>query len=331
MRSVSPGEACTRAFKALVLLTGLWGCSSTPPATSSSSGWITCTALADCAAAAGAAACANGYCVDASGRKLQSGASGPCDPLAPHELPVTLGTVLGVGKASQGTVYLADEVPGKSIDRVFVSSGTTLFRKRVTGSGSSGGGADVDYTFSFDLGDGSPNRALLIQRRGGAVTAMGLGSGGKAFIGTPGATDETLTVLGDSVPSGFTLRNLPGDVTIEYVADVDDGKGGVIVVTRPTDDWDYTDFRVFFGPEGKMVERSVVNVTRSRGSDTDIHFTMGAATYDVVFTFVTEITDAGLSGHPGPGTLVTGGGSPVAVTQRYPGPTSLPGFSFTCL
>jgi hypothetical protein len=244
---------------------------------------------------------------------------------------VTLGTVLGVGKDAQGTVYLADEVPEKFIDRVFVSSGKTLFRKRVSGSGSSGGGADADYTFLFDAGDGSKGRALLIQRRGGAVTAMGLGPGGKDFIGTPGATDETLMVLGDSVPSGFTLRNLPGEVTLEYVADVDDGNGHVIVVTRPTDDSDYTDFRVFFGPEAQMVEGRVVNVSRTRGGNTYIQFAMGAAMYDVTFIWDMQVTDAGLSGQPGPGTLATGGGSPVAVTQRYPGPTSLPGFSFTCL
>lgn len=271
--------------------------------------------------------CGNG---GGAGQSTGSIASRPCDPLAAHELPVTLGTVLGVGKDMGGTVYLADHVVEKSLDRVFVSTGTVLFRRRVSGSGSSGGGADMDYTFSFDAGDGSKGRALLIQRRGGAVTAMGLGPGGKDFIGTPGATDESLTVLGDHLPSGYTLRNLPGEVTIEYVADIDDGNGSVIVVTRPTDDSDYTDFRVFFGQETRMTEAHVVNVTRTRNGDTSIHFSSGTKTYDVSFTFETEITDAGLGGHPGPGTFVTAGGSPVALTQRSPTPTNLPGFSFNC-
>jgi hypothetical protein len=275
--------------------------------------------------------CLSGCNSSQPGVSTGASTSGRCDPLAPHELPVTLGTVLGVGKDTGGTVYLADHVPEKSIDRVFVSTGTELGRKRVSGSGTSGGGANADYTFSFDEGDGAQGRALLIQRRSGAVTAMGLGPGGKAFIGAPGATDETLTVLGDRVPSGYTLRNLPGEVTIEYVADIDDGNGSVLVVTRPTDDSDYTDFRVFVGHEARMLEGHVENVTRTLSGSTSIRFLSGTETVDVSFTFETEFTDAGLSGHPGPGTFVTGGGSPVPLTQRVPTPTSLPGFSFSCL
>ncbi len=65
--------------------------------------------------------------------------AGPCDPLAPHELPVILGKVLGVGKGSTSTLYLADEAPATYQYRVFVSQGNVLWRKRVMGSGSNGG------------------------------------------------------------------------------------------------------------------------------------------------------------------------------------------------
>lgn len=284
----------------------------------------------ECASASGAVACTGGYCVDSNGQKIESGGSTPgvCNPLAPHELPVTLGDVLGVGKDANGTTYLADQVPAKSIDRVFVSDGAELVRKRVTGSGSSGGGADADYTFSYE--EGATTRALLVQRRGGAVTGMALGPGGKGFIGDPGATTETLTVQDSTTVSDFTLRNLPGDVTIEYVADVTDGT--VLVVTRPSDDWEYTDFRLFYGnTESDMSERQVVNVVRSRSGGTDIQFKMNEATYTVRFTWILEPADAGgTSSHPGQATLETGSES-IAANQRFPTPTTLTGFSFSCL
>ena len=40
---------------------------------------------------------------------------------------------------------------------------------------------------------------------------------------------------------------------------------------------------------------------------------------------------AGPLGSPGPATLDTGGASTLAATLRLPTPTSLAGFSFTCL
>jgi hypothetical protein len=238
--------------------------------------------------------------------------------------------VLGVGKDAAGTTYLADEVPEKSVDRVFVSQGDTLFRKRVNGSGSSGGGADADYTFSFEEGfDAATARALLIQRRGGATTAMALGpANSKGFIGDPGATTENLTVIDQASISSMTLRNLPGTVSIQYVADVDNGQ--VIVVTQPTDDATYKDFRVFYGTESAMVERTVIDVTRTKGSDTDIRFKVDGAEYIAHFTFNIVPTDGGVSAHPGPATLDTGTAT-LTATERRPIPTTLPGFSFTCL
>jgi hypothetical protein len=247
-----------------------------------------------------------------------------------HELPVTLGTVLGVGKSAAGTLYLADEVASTSTDRVFVSSGGSLFRKRVIGSGSSGGGADADYTLSFEEGlDAATARALVIQRRGGKVTAMGLGPGGKAFIGMPGATDEPLTVLDVSAISSMKLRNLPGEVAVEYVADVENGS--VLVVTRPMDDWTYTDFRLFYGKAGQMAERAVTQVTRSRSGSTDIQFLVDGAPFVAHFAYEFGVSDGGAFGHPGPGTLDTGAGKTLAFEQRTPTPARPTGFSFVCI
>jgi hypothetical protein len=218
---------------------------------------------------------------------------------------------------------------GSMPNRVFVSQGTTLLRKLVTGSGSSGGGAEADYTFSFE--DGAKSGALLIQVRGGRTTAMGLGPGhGKGFIGDPGAVTTMLTVEASSAVSAFTVQNLPGEVAIEYVADVEDGQ--VVVVTHPKYDYTYTDFRLFLGQPDDLREGRVEDVSRTRSSDTLIQFSIaGVGQARAQFTYVLQpATDGGIISHPGPGTL-SGFGPDKAMTQRFPTPTTLEGMSFTCL
>jgi hypothetical protein len=237
-----------------------------------------------------------------------------------------MGMLLGAGRDSASTVYAADHVD-PSTDRVFVSMGDTLWRKRVIGSGQSGGGADVDYNFNFQ--DDAGERFLLIQRRGGMVTSVALGSGGKEFIGDAGASGS-LTVVDAAAVGALKLRNLPGEVTIEYVADVEDSN--VIVVTHPRDDYGYSDFRLFYGPQTALVEYPVVDVVRSRGSDTTIHFTMGGGQATAHFAWILEPGgDGGVMSHPGPGSLDTADGKTLSVTQRNPTPSALPGSAFTCL
>jgi len=317
-------------------------CSSPSPATSSSSHWATCKDLDDCSSAPDAVACTRGYCVDSNGVRIDtststngtggasgtggqpSGGSAACDPLAPQEQPITLGTVLGVGKGPDGTTYLADEITSPSmLDRVFVSEGQFLVRKRVTGSGQNGGAPDqASYTFSFD--DGGSGTALLLATEMGQATAMGLGPPNtKGFIGDPGAVTTPLTVENRSVLADFTLKNLPGEVTIEYVADLDDGSE--IVVTRPTDDGTYDDFRLFWGSPGGLVERLVTNVSRARSGGTTIEFRYDGGTATATFTWVLDPDTS----HPGPGTLKAG--SEQGMTQRFPTPTTLPEMSFSCL
>lgn len=97
-------------------------------------------------------------------------------------------------------------------------------------------GADVDYTLGYE--DGASNSALLVQIRGGVTTGMALGPGdSRAFLDVNDPDQVQLVVVDASVLNTMTLRNLPGDVYIEYVADV--SNGDVIVVTRPLDDWTY--------------------------------------------------------------------------------------------
>ncbi len=308
------------------------GCSSPSPETSSSTHWVTCETVADCSSVSGAAACTTGYCVDAQGTRLPAanGADAgpsPCDPLAPHELPVTLGTILGVGKDAQGTIYLADETVSATagtIDRVFVSSGNTLYRKVIGGAGlSTIPGGVMDYSFSYTNDDGSGGGELLLERpASGPATSMALGAGGKG-----GTTTATLTILPSSAIQGMTLRNLPGDVDITYVGDV--ANGDVILVTQPRDDWDGT-YKLYYGAPDSVIDRTIVSSSETRSGGIDIQFRVGTATYDATTSFVFG-GDASAVGHPGPGTLDTGNGTTLTFTERLPTPTTLPGLTFTCL
>jgi hypothetical protein len=211
------------------------------------------------------------------------------------------------------------------VDRVFVSDGNVLLRRRSSGAGSNGGPpGPALYSFSFENGD--MQLALLLATEMGRATAMGLGPAGtKGFIGDPGAVTTELTVEDPKVLSDFTLKNLNGDVTIELVGDVADGSE--IVVTRPTDDWSYEDFRLFSGSGGSLAERRVINTVRTKNGDTIIEFESENGVATASFTWV---FDPNTMSHPGPGNI-RGAGPEQTMAQRFPTPTTLPGTSFSCL
>ena len=202
-----------------------------------------------------------------------------CDPLAAHEQAIALGIVLVAGRDEAGTYFVVDRGPGeRSEERVFVSSGATLQRKRVLGSGSNG---MTDFTWSFE--DGSTERRLVAQRHGDLTTGIALASpGARTFLDDLGADAEPLTPVDSSALPAFEIRNLPGEIVLEYVAMVEDGAD--IVVTRPRDDWSYEDFRVFYGEAGRLIERRVTSV--SRGSTTHLEFTVDGSEYHALFTSV---------------------------------------------
>jgi hypothetical protein len=272
------------------------------------------------------------------GASPKSGAvtsSVPCDPLSAP--PTKLGTILGVGQDNQSVLYVADEAPdGGGQDRVFVSSGSTLDRQDVAGSGQRGGPPNADYTFSFrpPFADAGDLRALLIQTGGGIVTGMALGPGNsRSFLGAPDAGQVPLTVLNDSTVAGFDIQNLP-NVAI-HVADV--SNGDVIVVTMPMDAWGTSGFRLFYGTASEMVEYPIVSYN---GDDYGqyISFLLSGTTYSVFFN-----DRFGVDGAvgPGPGSLYADGGGvdpafeaipgALVVTERVPTPTSLSGLLFNCL
>jgi hypothetical protein len=234
-----------------------------------------------------------------------------CDPLAAHAAPIALDNVLGVGKDALGTYYVVDEHDGEQ--RVFVSNGDAIERQRIAGSGSvDDGQGTLDI---FDVSDHDPVFTLELLRSGDSTRmAVRVGEiGTKGF--TIGEEGEELTVVPASEIEGKQVRNLAGDVVVEYAAGLADGRA--LVVTRPVDDWTYDDFRVFFGPRNAMAERAVRNVSRARdGGSTTIDFVIDNAA--ATASFPVELDDATMTFKPGRATLEIEGRSELLIRLEEP-------------
>jgi hypothetical protein len=207
-----------------------------------------------------------------------------CTPLSTQaSAPIEFGEVVGIGRAEDGTLYAIDE-EGSDL-RVFVSDGDVLQRYVVDGSGDLTMGdttsvivtvVDLDLSLKVAVdADGNVRMGALYQ-----VT------GERDFeIGEQG---EELEVLDASDIKDVPLRNLPGDITLEYWAGTEDGH--LLLVTRPSNDWAYEDFRLFFGPSERIGERRVTNVLRERdGGTTTIEFLAGGS---VIAYFPSPLRDA---------------------------------------
>lgn len=203
-----------------------------------------------------------------------------CDPFADEPQSLALGTILAAGADANGVLYVVEQPAGGSESelRVFVSEGDALNRKRVLGSGSGGSG---DFSISFEAGS-APSR-LVFQRRAGELTGMALAHDReRSFLDALGPEAERLTLVEEREVRDRALHNLSGEIVLEHLGSVDDGSGvHTIVVTRPRDDWSYEDFRLFYGAQGRLIEREIENV--SRGNATFIDFDVEGVTYHVVF------------------------------------------------
>jgi hypothetical protein len=195
----------------------------------------------------------------------------PCTPLASEPAaPIALGTVLGIGRHADGTIYVLDD-RGSSDYRAFVSSGTVLNRKRVSGSGSgqeTGGAWYVasvpDPTAPFLLKVDNTTGSLRMGVLRGPITDRDF------VIGDAG---DVLDVLTADAIAGMTVLDLANDPQVDYLAHLPDGR--MLLVIRPSVDASYEDFRVFVGTADQMVERRVTRVERARdGGSTWIDFAL---------------------------------------------------------
>jgi hypothetical protein len=251
--------------------------------------------------------------------------SAPCNPLA--ALPTTLRAPLGVGRDSNGTLYVADTAPDRE-QRVFVSRGNTLYRQNVLGSGG-GGGADAEYTFTYESADsdGSDARDLLVQVHDGKANEMAIGPPeGKLFLPDAGKGTTPLTVVDTSAVDGLGVVNLPAIVS--YFGDV--SNGDVLILTDPIDAYSSADFRLYYGPKGGVVEYTIASFDQALSGYPEVTFNVGSSVYTMQIAVIYP-PDAALLGEPGPGTLSIAGGATLKFTLRLPPPTSLAGFTFTCL
>lgn len=145
-----------------------------------------------------------------------SAGSRPCDPLAVDDAPLTLANILGAGRDSAGILYVVDD-GGRDQQRAYVSSGTILQRYIIAGSGEDA----TSLTVSID----DPQLTMRIDSPGPHPTQMGVVHGavdGKTFeIGSQG---DVLQLVGADALGGLTLKNVPGNVVVEYNGSLSDGR-----------------------------------------------------------------------------------------------------------
>ena len=242
-----------------------------------------------------------------------------CNPLAPPA--ITLGTVLGVGEgpAPATTIYVVDERPdaGPYNLRVFASSGKTLYRKYIDGSGTAG---PTEYSLTFDDSVTEPSsdfRDILLEVEGGAATRMALAPSTARTGFAPDAGDMSLTLLDGGSIRGFAIKNLPN--VIDYVADAENGDS--VILVSAMDQESMADEHVFYGKPSQMVEAPLLSDNRDC-CEVLLSFTVNGAMVEANFVL-------SQGGAFTTSSLQTAAGT-FGLKVRNPTPTKLDGFSFTC-
>jgi hypothetical protein len=175
---------------------------------------------------------------------------------------------------------------------------------------------DSDFTWQFDH-DGTSER-LVAHKQADKVTGIALAAAGeRTFFDELDATAHQLTPVDSASLAHFAVRNLAGDVEVEFVADVQNGAR--IVVTRPKDDWTYDDFRVFYGMNGQLIER--VTTFSGARSYRAFDFIVDGAKWHVAF---------GSSLAPDIESAVDTGAAMFPLTLIQP-PVPVPGDMFECI
>ena len=253
---------------------------------------------------------------------------GPQSSRAAHTtpVPIKLGHVTAVGKATDGTLYVVDDNPEDPSDhRLFVSDDLTLVRREVSGSGESN--EDGAQRLSLSVVGAKPF-TLFVEIRG-TPTRMLVVSGPlqDKNLDISAHEGDELEVVDASVLSGLRARNLPGDVVVEYSAKVESTRR--LIVTRPEHDWSYEDFRVFFGESDRVEEQNVISVVRALdGGSTWIRFKLGAE--DAEAFFPTRLQAPGEQAPTEPDTLEIGSKS-LEIELLPMDEQDLEGLSFMCL
>lgn len=247
-----------------------------------------------------------------------------CDPLGAAPAPIALGEAIAIGRASDGTLYLIERPDESSEYRAFESSGSSLVRHVVAGTGE---GHDADGTDHYNiLVDSAADGFTLIAEVSRDRRRMLVAPGWLAKqLDIDAAQGEELEIVGKEALEPLTLHNLPGDVHIEYSAALPDGER--LVVVRPEYDASYEQFRLFLGPRERMEEREVFAVNRSKdGGSTHIEFQLGARRADVFFPHRFD----GMGGVVDEPVTLDDGGTTLELALDRP-PAAPEGASYRCL
>lgn len=193
--------------------------------------------------------------------------------------------MIGAGQAADGTVYVIDK-NGTAL-RGFISDGGELYRQRVSGTGEVSDASGDTTLISLD--ERTPPLTLEVVVGADGTTRMGVAEGilkTKTFV--IGEQGEELALLSADDVAALPLHDYPGDIVVEYVAEVEGEK--LLVVVRPRDLTGYEQFRVFFGTPARLEECPVQNVTRARdGGSTEIDFSVNGD--EAVAYFPVEFVD----------------------------------------
>jgi hypothetical protein len=247
-----------------------------------------------------------------------------CYPYEQATEPIQLVSVLVVGQDSDGTIYVVDECGEDWGYCVYVSLGDTLCRKDILGGGH-GSEVGVGEHYLFTIRNNEAESTVIVEIDEAGVAEMAVMPGDfEGFIDDVGQDGELLTVLGESAIDGMKVENLPGLIETEYLAEV--YNGGWIIVTRPVYDWNYDDFRLFYGPVDNMIEREILEIDRvSDGGSTWITFAVDSSIDAVVyFGWDGANWDWGEA-------YLTIGEEQVGVTRLHPELEDMGRFTFFCI
>ena len=244
-----------------------------------------------------------------------------CDPVDPAS--IKLGTILGAGRDTDGTLYVVDLPQGPGSERVFVSSGTMLQRQPIAGSGEGVDDGSGGTVYVFTINYGTIAFLLELETNAAGPTAMGVVHGTlttRTF--TIGQQGSVLTLVPASQIATIPATDIPS--FINYNLTLSDGRA-LLVVSPVLGDGAHGYYRVFFGTPANMVERLVVQVNQDADTTT-IKFMvdgeMAEVSSSIALTGGATVTIGG--------TFFASGGSQFSLTM---GPTDSPpaGYSYLCL
>ncbi len=203
-----------------------------------------------------------------------------CDPLAPLARDrVELREVLAVGRQDDGRLLVVDADPEGGHERLFVSQAGDLVEQATSGTSSSSQPGVRSIAISSST---EPRLTVIVEQRGGATRMEVVTGDWDRSFELDLVSGEELEVLDESAIDGMVAHKLPADLRVEYVARVDDAS--LLVVLSPVHDFNFEDFRVFFGTEQRVIERPLISVVRARdGGSTHVAFELGDEAADAFF------------------------------------------------